>query len=714
MIKRYDKELYDELVKKSLASKDVLDALMQDVESKGESLSALLVDKGLFSEKDLLKILAETLRLAFIEADTVSVDKEVLQKVPSKIALYYKFLPIKISGRILTIAVSSPLDIKIQDEIRTQLGYGIQTVLSSKENIKEGIKKNYGLASDTLEGISAKREAGSEDNIMDSRNEKVEDIEKLAEDSSVIKLVNQIILEGWNKRATDIHIEPFRDSVSLRYRIDGKLYDSSVSPEFKNFLSAIISRIKIMSNLNIVERRLPQDGRAIVKVSDQMLDLRISTIPTHFGESVVIRILPTKLLFSLEKLGLSKENLEIFEDLVKKPHGVIFVTGPTGSGKTTTLYACLNKINTKDRKILTIEDPIEYEMSGMIQMQVMPEIGLDFAKGLRSFLRHDPDVIMVGEVRDLETAEIAIRVALTGHLVFSTLHTNDAASGITRLLDIGVPTYLVASSVDAFIAQRLIREICPNCKYEDKDSPQEMKNLIASELNLDAKKIKIFRGKGCGKCNSTGFFGRSAIYEILLLDEEIKNLILKKSPSSVIKKVAVSRGMTVLRQDGWRKVVQGVTTPEEIIQVSPADREGSVVNQSVSLEPDALEGAGSNSNFERRIYDRLLKRLNIRYKVFKSHKELSKKDSVPEEFSVTRNISAGGLVFAATVPIDMGAMLEIKIEMPDEEKPIECLSKVVRVEEIKEDKIYEIAVCFLDIKSGERVKLNKYIKEEGR
>ncbi|MFH1478842.1 MAG: ATPase, T2SS/T4P/T4SS family [Candidatus Omnitrophota bacterium] len=713
MIKRYDKELYDELLNKSLVSKEVLDALLKDVEEKGEGLHTLLIKKGLFSEKDILGVLAEKLNVRYIDIRNIVVEKEALSKVPARIVLYYNFLPIEIKGRILTIAVSYPLDIKIQDEIRTQVGYTIEMVMSSSDSIRDGINKYYGLAAGTLEGISSREERANLSEGEISGEGKIEDLEKLAGDSSVIKLVNQIILEGWKKRATDIHIEPFRDNVSLRYRIDGRLYDETVPPEIVNYLQAIVSRIKIMSNLNIVERRLPQDGRAIVRVGDQMLDLRISTIPTPFGESVVMRLLPTKMLFSLKKLGLSEDNLKILEDIVSRPHGIIFVTGPTGSGKTTTLYACLSSINKTERKILTIEDPIEYEMSGMIQMQIMPDIGLDFARGLRSFLRHDPDVIMVGEVRDLETAEIAIRVALTGHLVFSTLHTNDAASGIARLVDIGVPPYLVSSSIEAFIAQRLIREICPHCKYEDMSTPEELKNLIARDLDISSKKIKIFRGKGCDKCNDTGFFGRSAIYEILLIDEDIRNLIISKSATNAIKRLAISKGMVTLRQDGWRKVVEGVTTPEEVMQAAPGEESSSKASSKENIDSTVIDKDGDILKFERRIYDRLEKSINLRYKIFKSQDELSKKDSVPQEFSVTRDISAGGLAFISNSPVNIGSFLELTIEMPDG-NPIECLSKCVRTEEIKEDNLYEIAVCFLDIKSSERVRINKYIKSEGK
>ena len=718
MIKRFDKLLYEALIKKGLISREALDTLLKEVDASDESLQQLLIKKGLLLEKDILDTLAEELELRRISLKEIPIDKSVLDKVPVKIASYYRFLPIAIKDGVLTIAVASPLDIKMQDEIRTQVGCDIELALSSLNDISEGLQKYYGLAAETLGRITSQQVSKPEASSQEAFQEEVEDIEKLAEDASVIKLVNQIILEGWRKRATDIHIEPYRGKVALRYRIDGLLYDANVPPEMKNFLNAIISRIKIMSSLDIVERRLPQDGRAIVRVQDQVLDLRISTIPTPFGESLVIRILPTTMLFDLSKLGLSKRNLQIFEGFIQRPHGIIFVTGPTGSGKTTTLYACLRRINTRERKIITIEEPIEYEMTGITQMQVMREIGLDFAHGLRNVLRHDPDVIMIGEVRDLETAEIAIRVALTGHLIFSTLHTNDAASAITRLLDIGVEPYLVASSVVAFIAQRLIRLICPDCKYEDKKVSQELKDLISRELGLKTKDINLFKGKGCPNCNFTGFFGRTAIYEILLIDEAMRDLILKKTSSDQIKKVAISRGMETLRQDGFQKVVAGLTTPEEVMKVT-SGVEYSAVEKKAQLPTAAdfqkeedSQSLSQSLTLGGRVYSRLNSKVNLSYRIFKTPEELSKQGLTPEQLSVTKNISAGGLLFVANEPLPINAILELKIELPDGEKPIECLAKIVRIEEMAPDMTYDIAACFLDITGAQRVRLNRYVESE--
>jgi len=700
MAKRTDLELVELLVAKKIISLQDKEAYLKEIDASKKSLRQILLEKRVISEDQLLSLLSEKFKLRRVNLKEVSVDKMVLEKVPVRIATYYNFLPLEIKEHTLTIAVAYPLDIKTQDEIRTQLGYDIEMVLVSEEELKSSLNKYYGIGAGTMERISTSPETAD---LKTAFVEAVEDIEKLAEDASIINLVNQIILEGFRKRATDIHIEPYRGGVALRYRIDGLLYDMPVSSEIKNFLPAIISRIKIMSNLNIVERRLPQDGRAIVRIQEQVLDLRISTIPTPFGESVVIRILPTQMLFSLEKLGLSPRDLRIFEALIQKPHGIIFVTGPTGSGKTTTLYACLTRLNTKERKIITIEDPIEYEMPGITQIQVQPEIGLDFARGLRSILRHDPDVIMVGEVRDLETAEIAIRVALTGHLVFSTLHTNDAASGITRLLDIGVEPYLVSSSVEAFIAQRLIRVLCSDCRYEDTQAPLELKEIIASDLGMKSHQVKIFRSKGCPTCNFTGFFGRTAIYEILVVDEKIKEAILKKIPSNQIKRIALSQGMQTLRQDGWQKVISGITTPEEVMKVAPAQEEPEKKIYIPKEEVILSESADS------RVYPRKDLRLNLRFRVIKSDTDILKNGLNLEQFSVTKNISCGGTLFVFDKAIPLGSILEVKLELPDEKQPIECLARVTRVEEIEENKTYEIAVCFLDLSSQQRARLEKYL-----
>ncbi|MFH0985948.1 MAG: ATPase, T2SS/T4P/T4SS family [Candidatus Omnitrophota bacterium] len=607
--------------------------LVKTREGKG-SLSREIVRQGLATEDVLLSFMAEAYGLKYAEIREEDIEPEAIKRIPVKHASYYKIMPVKIEDDKLLCAISDPLSItQVKDDIRVQLNQKLEFILASEEKIEEWIKSFYGIGTETIEQIltTADGEAGKGKTL---RPESDEDIAKLADTSSVIKLVNQILIDAQDRNASDIHIEPFMGKTKLRYRIDGVLVDAKVSPEINYFLSAIISRIKIMSNLNIVERRLPQDGKARVKINNEMFDLRISTLPAAHGESLVIRILPTRMLFSLAKLGLSDRDRKLFEDLTRRPHGILFVTGPTGSGKTTTLYACLSKIQEEKPgyKIITIEDPIEYELDGITQLQVNSDINFTFARGLKNMLRHDPNIMMIGEVRDLETAEISIQMALTGHLLFSTLHTNDAASGITRLIDIGIEPYLVASSVEAFISQRLVRVICPQCKcevprneetalqitkicekittsgdkrrLEDPDAhlyPRSKPPLSASSLSGERRRLvdpyahlykqpsatlssssmhwlrageSCFKGKGCKACNFTGYKGRTAIYEILPMTEKIKALIQEKATAQAINKQAVLEGMRTLYQCGFDKVISGITTFEEVLRVTKEDVAG--------------------------------------------------------------------------------------------------------------------------------------------
>ncbi len=703
MSKRVEKILGDYLHAQKLLSTQAWDELLRESRRQQEDLVSFIAAKGLLTERELLVVLAEAMKLPLVDLSAVAVDSAVIERVPIRIASYYKFMPLEIKNKTLTVAVTCPFDIMVQDEIRTHLSLSIEMVLAPRADVANAMRNVYGLGAQTMERLVTASGGRRELAESTSRAEKVENIEELAEDASVIRLVNEIILEAYRKRATDIHIEPYRADVAVRYRIDGVLYDAKVSADVKSFFAPIISRIKIMSSLDIVERRLPQDGRAIVKTQEQSLDLRISTLPTPFGESVVVRILPTKILYSLERLGLSTQYLRVLEELIQKPHGILFLTGPTGSGKTTTLYACLNKINTRDRKIITLEDPIEYEMEGMTQIQVQPDIGLDFARGLRSVLRHDPDIVMVGEVRDLETAEIAIRVSLTGHLIFSTLHTNDAASGITRLIDIGIEPYLVASSVEALIAQRLVRVLCPSCKQEHASYPRELRENIAKELGLSsADEARVFQARGCDKCNGTGFFGRTAIYEMLLIDDPIKELILRRAPSGEIKKLAHARGMMTLFQDGLRKIVSGLTTPEEVLRVV-AGEEG------VFEEGHSQFGVGQ----DRRSYRRLDARINIRYKLVKSKGQAIKETAMPEKFAISSNLSAGGIAFTVAEDIAVENVLELVIDLPDKEGSLKCFGKVMWTEKTGSDQ-FEAGVCFLDLTGGERARLDKYVVEESQ
>jgi len=556
------------LVEGKLITGDELNSALAEQQKTKEALGKILVRLGFVTEKKMLQTLANQQGIRFVELMTIVIENKVLKAVPGKFVWHYKIMPVSLEGDLLTVALADPFDMWPIDDLETHLGFKVGKVLATSADIEAAIKKYYGVGAETIDRLLSNevRSAGGGERSAD---ENVEDIEKLAGSASVIKLVNQILQEAITDRATDIHIEHFRGELVLRYRIDGILYDASVSEKIKYLHLAIVSRIKVMSGLDIVERRLPQDGRAKVKIGTHEYELRISIIPTLYGENIVIRVLPTTMLFDIADLGVSEKDRGIIEHLLKKAYGIIFVTGPTGSGKTTTLYASLSKLNSREKKIVTIEDPIEYELKGISQTQINPKIGLTFAQMLRSMLRHDPDVMMVGEVRDRETAEVTIQTALTGHLVFSTLHTNDAASGITRLIDIGIEPYLVASSVNAFLAQRLVRIICKDCKEQ-----VTLSALGFNEAQLKAEgfyadpNTLVYHGKGCKACNHTGYKGRAAIYEILLINEAIKSLILTKAPSHIIKEKAVKLGMHTLKQDGWDKVLAGMTTPEEVLRVT--------------------------------------------------------------------------------------------------------------------------------------------------
>ncbi len=510
----------------------------------------------------------------------------------------------------------------------------------------------------------------------------------------------------------------------LRYRIDGILHEAKVPPEMDDFLVAILSRFKIMANLNIVEKRLPQDGKARVRVQQESLDLRISSIPTPHGESLVIRILPNKLEFGLDRMGFNKNTLEAFKGLLSRPNGVIFVTGPTGSGKSTTLYGALRTVDTVRKKVITIEDPVEYEMSSIMQIQVAPDIGLTFAQGLRSILRHDPDIMMVGEVRDLETADIAIRASLTGHLMLSTLHTNDAASGITRLIDIGVEPYLIASSVLGFLAQRLVRVICPKCKQEDQAVEPALKQEIAHSLGIDAGTVKIYRGAGCHECYETGYLGRAAVHELLLVNDEIRSLIMGRNHADQIKQRACALGMQTLRQDGWRKVLEGVTTPEEVVQLTPPDHE---VRPELPRETESrpvvsavAEGAGlepelSQTPKDRRKYMRINVFLQVLFRTVEFD-GAQRPGGAWRGDGKTMNLSAGGISLLTETPLFSEDLLDLKIQLQENTEPIECIGKVLRVtpdsrESEGSGPSYKAAVLFLAIHSSDRLKLEQFCKE---
>jgi len=550
------------LLRKGIVTRENLEQALREQKVKGGFIGQLLVRLGMAQEEEILPVLSEQLGIPYIVVKGLQIPSDVIEKVPAKFASHYKLLPVSFEDNILGLAVTDPLDVQMLDDLRILLGCEVKAILGGEKDILEAIRKYYGLGAGTLEAMI---DLGKKEERPTEIKTQTENITDLAEDASVIKFVNQILSQAVQDRATDIHIEPYEGELRIRFRIDGVLHDVHFPPTIKEFQSAIISRIKIMANLDIAERRLPQDGRMKVKLEDKELDLRVSILPTPFGESVDVRLLSTNILFGLEKLGLFKRDQAMLEEAIVKPHGIIFITGPTGNGKTTTLYACLNKINSPEKKIITIEDPIEYQLRGITQVQIFPKIGLTFANGLRTMLRHDPDVMMVGEVRDFETAEIAIRIALTGHLVFSTLHTNDAVGAVTRLLDMGIEPYLVASSIECLVAQRLVRTICPHCR---KESPLDMKLLEELDVNPTEDEFKVYHGAGCEKCRFTGFQGRTAIYEIIAVDDELREMIAKALPTSEMKRYVKQKGMHTLRQDGWEKVVQGITTPGEVVRVA--------------------------------------------------------------------------------------------------------------------------------------------------
>jgi type II secretion system protein E len=551
------------LVEKGVITESQLETALREQEKTSEALCDLITRLGYCTPEEVLPVLAELRGMTYVNLKKAAVDKSAIEVVPAKYAHHYKLIPLTLEDGTLTVMLADPFDPQVIDELRLLIGYDIRPVLGARGDIAEGLKRYYGLGAETVERLVTDKVGSLE---MSRLRTRVEDVGELTDEASIINFVNQLLLEAFKERATDIHIEPFEDDLRVRFRIDGILYDISVPPNIRLFHSAIVSRIKIMANLNIAERRLPQDGRFKIRVGEDELDLRISILPTQFGETVDIRLLNSaSILFGLENLGLARANLEILEEIIKRPHGIILVTGPTGSGKTTTLYACLSRINSSEKKIITIEDPIEYQLRGISQMQISPKIGLKFSNGLRFMLRHDPDIMMVGEIRDFETAEIAIQVALTGHLVFSTVHTNDAASTIVRLVNMGIEPYLVASSVECIVAQRLIRLVCPNCRTDASKTDRE---FFQRKFGRQLDPVELCEGQGCEVCRYTGYSGRTGIYEILVVDEKIRELVLAGAPSSHIKKEARALGMKTLREDGLEKVAAGQTTIGEVLRVT--------------------------------------------------------------------------------------------------------------------------------------------------
>ncbi len=526
-------------------------------------LTATVVALEYAREDAFLSALAKAMQVPYVRVGDKPIPGEILERVPTKAVFQYNVIPVGIEGPVLRVATSEPFRPGLADALRLSSGLRVKFALSPAADIEKAAKKFYGVGADTLDRLIADNQIDLDEDMGPS----VGDLSNLDQDASVVKFVNQIIWEAHHDRGTDIHIEPMENDLRIRYRIDGVLHPTPLPPQMKRFQAAIISRIKVMAGMDIAEKRLPQDGRISLKVKGEEIDVRVSTMPTVYGESVSLRLLMRSSgMYGMDKLGLFKDDEDLLHRLIRKPHGILLVTGPTGSGKSTSLYAWLHTINSVDKRILTVEDPIEYEMAGINQIQMRPEIGLTFAVGLRHILRQDPDVIMVGEVRDQETADIAIRAALTGHLVFSTLHTNDSAGGITRLVDMGIEPFLVASSVEALVAQRLIRRLCPACKR-----PWTIDKLFLESLGFPLDRLStgtICEPVGCDECRGTGYAGRTGIYEILVVSDSIRQMIVDRASSADIKANALAHGMRTLRLDGWRKVLGGVTTLEEVIRVT--------------------------------------------------------------------------------------------------------------------------------------------------
>lgn len=545
-------------------------AALAQAQSEDLEVSRVLVGEGILSELDILKALANQFGMETISLSAHDIEQEVIDQIPREIAVRYKIIPVYQNESTLAVALGDPLDVETLDSLRYILKRNIEGVVAPVKEIEVALGQYYGRSSNEVESVLEEITEGTISVPTASMKELVGDDESVSEsDAPIIKLVSLIILEAFRNRASDIHIEPMAKQLRVRYRIDGVLHEVESPP--KRLQSAIISRLKIMAQMSIAEKRIPQDGRIQINVMGRDLDLRVSTVPTNHGESVVMRILDKQgLLLGLPQLGFFSDDQETFERLIQLADGIVLVTGPTGSGKTTTLYGCLNYMNKPDRKIITVEDPVEYQMSGINQVAVRADIGLTFASALRSILRQAPNIIMIGEIRDMETAEIAVNASLTGHLVFSTLHTNDAPGAVTRLTDIGVKPFLVASSVRGIMAQRLVRTICKHCK--EPYTPSEAELQLLGPAAEQIANSEIFRGAGCNECNGTGYRGRLGIFEIFEINDEARHLIYEEVGTSELRKKAREFGMRTLREDGIRKVISGHTTLAEVLRVTMGDQ----------------------------------------------------------------------------------------------------------------------------------------------
>ncbi len=543
------------LVRSGKLSPERLARAEQEQERSGRPLAEMLLRLGYCTEPDIRRAMAESLGLAILDESTRP-DPEALALLSSTVAFKHNAVPIRRENGHLQVALADPANLTALDDLRLATGLQILPVFADKDTVQRLLTDAYSSIEE--EAIEVVEEEG--DNVAE--------LQRLAREALVVRLVNNIFREAVRSRASDIHIEAFEDRCQVRYRIDGVLHEQPQPPQ--RLIPAIVSRIKILADLDIAERRLPQDGRIKTHLLGKEVDVRVSILPTLHGEAVVMRLLDqSSIQVNIDEIGFTDDQLATFTHAIRRPHGMILVTGPTGSGKTTTLYAALRRIFSPEKKIITIEDPVEYQMSGVNQMQVRERIGLTFARGLRSIVRQDPDIIMVGEIRDHETLEVAVHAALTGHLLLSTLHTNDAAGAVSRMLDMGLEPFLGASSIECVMAQRLARRVCQECK-EEQEAPAEMMLIMRKELGYDPP-AKQMRGVGCSACRFTGYSGRLGIFEILAITDEIRQMILERRSASQIKNAAIARGMLTLRQDGWRKVLLGQTTIEEVVRVTMED-----------------------------------------------------------------------------------------------------------------------------------------------
>jgi len=550
-----------------LINNDEVSKARDTAKEQGIGVVEALIKDGRLTEADVTKCLATQFGMDVISLADYTVPEDVLAMVPRQIARRYKIIPFAKHDSTLTVAIGDPMDVETIDSLRYILKVNVEPVVAPKAEIEAALTRYYGDADDAVENML---QEVTDLNLEVVKPGSLEDSTETEADAPIIKLVGLLIMEAYRNRSSDIHVEPLEKRLRVRYRVDGVLHEVDNPP--KRLQAAIISRLKIMANMSIAEKRIPQDGRIQIPVMGRVLDLRVSCLPTNHGESIVMRILDkTSLLLGLGDLGFFSDQQELMSHLISLPDGIFLVTGPTGSGKTTTLYACLNAINRPDRKIITVEDPVEYQLSGINQVQVNPEIDLTFAAALRSILRQAPNIIMIGEIRDLETANIAVQSSLTGHLVFSTLHTNDAPSAVTRLIDMGVKPFLVASSCRAIMAQRLVRKVCQKCKEPYTPTPYEMQLLKLDPRELE--KTTIYRGRGCPECGKTGYRGRTGIYEIFELNDEVRQLIYEHVSSNVLRARGREMGMRTLREDGVRKIMAGITTAEEVISITQGDED---------------------------------------------------------------------------------------------------------------------------------------------